>query len=51
LIQINARAQPQHFPANMRRDTRDTMWLVLWYAWLIILIAAMAYVVFGFGLR
>jgi hypothetical protein len=48
LIQINARAQPQHLPAEMRRDT-DTMWLVLWYGWLIILIAAMAYVVFGFG--
>jgi hypothetical protein len=33
----------------MRRDIRDTMWLVLWYGWLIILIAAMAYAVFGFA--
>jgi hypothetical protein len=31
----------------MRRDTRDTMWLVVWCGWLIILIAAMAYVVFA----
>jgi hypothetical protein len=33
----------------MRPYTRDTMWLVLWCGWMIILIAAMAYVVFGFG--
>jgi hypothetical protein len=26
LIQINARAQPQHLLADMRRETRDTMW-------------------------
>jgi hypothetical protein len=31
----------------MRRDTRDTMWLVLWYGWLIIVIAAMTYVALG----
>jgi hypothetical protein len=48
LIQINARAQPQHLPADMRRDTHDTMWLILWYGWLIIVIAAMTYVVLGF---
>jgi hypothetical protein len=29
-------------------DTRDTMWLVLWFGWLIFLIAAMTYVVLGF---
>jgi hypothetical protein len=34
----------------MRRDTRDIMWLVLWYGWVIILVSALAYFVFGFDL-
>jgi hypothetical protein len=31
----------------MRHYDRDTVWLVLSYGWLIILVAAMAYVGFG----